>query len=135
MGRICIPDYEYKERLAKCAKIVADKGYDVFLVNSNEADYANVRYFTNFWPIFERCGVAIVPDGRAALMVGPESPIFAKDRSHIQNIFTMLEYRESATPPIPKPRYTPMTRCSALWASPARRSRLPSAALSTPPAS
>ena len=35
-------------------------------------------------------------------MVGPESPIFAKDRSHIQNIFTMLEYRESANPAYPE---------------------------------
>ncbi len=101
MGRICIPDYEYKERLEKCAKIVAEKGYDVFLVNSNEADYANVRYFTNFWSLFERCGVAITPAGKAALLVGPESTIYASDRSKIQNIFTMLEYRESANPAYP----------------------------------
>ena len=47
MSRVCIPDYEYKERLEKCVKLVAEKGYDIFLVNSNEADYANVRYFTN----------------------------------------------------------------------------------------
>jgi Xaa-Pro aminopeptidase len=102
MGRICIPDYEYQERLAKCARIVAEKGYDVFLVNSNEADYANVRYFTNFWPLFERAGVAITPAGKAALLVGPESTVFAGDRSHIQTIFTMLEYRESANPSYPE---------------------------------
>ncbi len=101
MGRICIPDYEYKERLEKCAKIVAEKGYDIFLVNSNEADYANVRYFTNFWSLFERCGVAITPAGKAALLVGPESTIFASDRSKIETIYTMLEYRESANPAYP----------------------------------
>ncbi len=102
MGRICIPDYEYKERLQKCAEIVAKKGYDIFLVNSNEADYANVRYFTNYWSLFERSGVAITPAGKAALMVGPESAIFAKDRSHISTIYTMLEYRESANPAYPE---------------------------------
>lgn len=101
MGRICIPDYEYKERLAKCAKIVAEKGYDIFLVNSNEADYANVRYFANFWPLFERAGVVITPAGKAALLVGPESTIFASDRSKIETIYTMLEYRESANPAYP----------------------------------
>ena len=69
MSRICIPDHEYAERLEKCAAIVAKKGYDIFLVNSNEADYANVRYFTNYWPLFERAGVAIAPSGKAALLV------------------------------------------------------------------
>ncbi|GHU75630.1 hypothetical protein AGMMS49992_20000 [Clostridia bacterium] len=102
MSRICIPDAEYAQRLQKCAKLVEAKGYDVYLVNSNEADYANVRYFTNFWPLFERAGVAITPSGNAALLVGPESQIFAADRSKIQNIYTVLEYRESADPSYPE---------------------------------
>ena len=102
MSRICIPDHEYAERLEKCAAIVAKKGYDIFLVNSNEADYANVRYFTNYWPLFERAGVAIAPSGKAALLVGPESTVYAGDRSRIQTIFTMLEYRESANPAYPE---------------------------------
>ena len=102
MARICIPDNEYAGRLKKCAELVAQKGYDVYLVNSNEADYANVRYFTNFWPLFERAGVAVMPSGKAALLVGPESAIFAADRSKIQTIYTMLEYRESADPAYPE---------------------------------
>ncbi len=102
MARVFIPDSEYQERLKKCAELVSQKGYDIFIVNSNEADYANVRYFTNFWPLFERAGVAITPAGKAALMVGPESAIFAADRSKIENIFVMLEYRESADPAYPE---------------------------------
>ncbi|MEG0767327.1 MAG: M24 family metallopeptidase, partial [Clostridia bacterium] len=102
MSRVCIPDYEYAQRLAKCAKLVEQKGYDLYLVNSNEADYANVRYFTNFWPLFERAGVVITPSGKAALMVGPEGKIFASDRSKIQNIFTVLAYRECADPSYPE---------------------------------
>lgn len=102
MSRVCIPDYEFVERLEKCTKLIIKKGYDVFLVNSNEADYANVRYFTNFWPLFERAGVVITPSGKAGLMVGPEGLIYASDRSRIQNIFSVLEYRESADPSYPE---------------------------------
>ncbi len=102
MSRICIPDHEYKERVQRCAALVAKKGYDIFLVNSNEADYANVRYFSNFWPLFERAGVAITPTGKAALLVGPESTIFSADRSKIEKIYTMLAYRESADPSYPE---------------------------------
>jgi Xaa-Pro aminopeptidase len=102
MNRIMIPDQEYKDRVKKAAKLAGDKGLDVFLVNSNEADYANVRYFSGFWPLFERAGAAVTPDGKAALIVGPESRIFASDRSKIENIFISMDYRESADPSYPE---------------------------------
>ena len=73
MKRVCIPEHEYQERIKKAAALVQERGLDVLVVNSNEADYANVRYFSNFWPLFETAGVAISPSGKAALMVGPES--------------------------------------------------------------
>ena len=102
MNRVKIPDQEYKERILKASKLVSEKKLDVFLVNSNEADYANVRYFSGFWPLFERAGVAITPDNRVALLVGPESKIFASDVSHIDRIFASLDYRESADPSYPE---------------------------------
>lgn len=101
-GTIRIPDYEYAERLKRAAELVERAGLDVLIVNSNEADYANARYFSGFWPLFERCGVAIAPTGDAALMVGPESRIFAADRSKIEKIFVLKEYRESADPAYPE---------------------------------
>ena len=104
MGRICIPDYEYKERIAKAAKLVAERGLDVMVVCSTESDYANARYFSGFWPLFERAGVAIAANGQAALMVGPECIIFAKDvsGSRIDKIFCLREFRESADPDYPE---------------------------------
>lgn len=101
-NRICIPDYEYKERIAKAAKLVRDNRLDVMLVSSTESDYANARYFSGFWPLFERAGVAISARGDAALMVGPESAIFAKDFSKIDKIFVLKEFRESADPVYPE---------------------------------
>ena len=52
MARICIPDYEYKERVQRCAAILRRENLDVLIVNGNEADYANPRYFSGFWPLF-----------------------------------------------------------------------------------
>lgn len=100
--RICIPDYEYKERIAKAAELIRKKGLDVMVVSSTESDYANARYFSGFWPLFERAGVAISANGDAALMVGPESAIFAKDFSKIERIFVLKEFRESADPAYPE---------------------------------
>lgn len=101
-GKIFIPDYEYKERVARAAKILQREKIDAMIVNSNEADYANARYFSGFWPLFERSGVAISASGDAALMVGPESREFAADRSRLEKIFVLKEYRESADPAYPE---------------------------------
>ena len=102
MSRICIPDYEYKERIAKAAKLIRENGLDVMLVVSTESDYANARYFSGFWPLFERAGVAISANGDAALLAGPESAIFSKDRSKIEKCFVLKEFRESADPSYPE---------------------------------
>ena len=102
MSRICIPDYEYKERIERAAKLVAERGLDVMVVSSTESDYANARYFSGFWPLFERAGVAISATGDAALMVGPECIIFAQDVAKIDKIFCLREFRESADPSYPE---------------------------------
>lgn len=100
-NEICIPSQEYGQRVQKAAKLVAEKGLDVLVANSSEADYANVRYFTGYWPLFEMGGAAIAPSGQAALLIGPESKEYARGRSRLANIHMMTEYRETADPAYP----------------------------------
>ncbi len=102
MARICIPDHEYKERVQRAAAILRREGLDALIVNGNEADYANPRYFSGFWPLFERAGVAISAGGDAALMVGPESSQFGADRNKLDKIFVLKAYREGADPAYPE---------------------------------
>lgn len=102
MNRICIPDSEYQERIQRAAKMIAARGLDVMVVCSTESDYANARYFSGFWPLFERAGVAISAKGDACLLVGPESEIFGKDFGKIKKVFVLKEFRESADPSYPE---------------------------------
>ena len=102
MARVCIPDYEYKERIQRAAKMLREKGIDVMVVASTESDYANARYFSGFWPVFERAGVAISASGDAALLVGPESEVFGADFGKIEKVFVLREFRESADPSYPE---------------------------------
>ena len=102
MARSCIPDYEYKERVTRAAAILQREGLDALIVNGNEADYANPRYFSGFWPLFERAGVAIAANGDAALMVGPESAVFGADRNKLDKTFVLTAYREGADPAYPE---------------------------------
>ena len=96
-----IPDAEFARRFERAQQLVRDAGLDVLVVNSNEADFANVRYFSDYWPIFEIAGVVIPADGPGALLIGPESEAFAADRSKIDRIYKLTAYRESADPAYP----------------------------------
>lgn len=100
-SNVTIPREEYGKRLLKAQRMLADTDLDVLLVHSNEADFANVRYFSNYWPAFETAGVLIPRQGDPTLLIGPESESYARDRSAIPRIRKMLEYRESADPAYP----------------------------------
>lgn len=64
---------EYDERMKKFQKNIRDAGLDAALVHSNEADFANVRYLTEYWPTFESAGVFVPAKGTPVLIIGPES--------------------------------------------------------------
>jgi len=96
-----ISDAEFAERAERLQALVAEEGFDVLLVNSSESDFANVRYLSDYWPVFEFAGVVVPPEGHLTLLIGPESETFAVDRSRISRIRKLMEYRESADPEYP----------------------------------
>ncbi|MHB9036691.1 MAG: M24 family metallopeptidase [Armatimonadota bacterium] len=96
-----IPEQEFKQRQAKASRKVRERGLDAVLVHSNEADFANVRYLSDYWPIFESAGVLIPAEGDPILLIGPESETFARDHSAIPDIRKILYYREAAEPDYP----------------------------------
>jgi Xaa-Pro aminopeptidase len=102
MGKVYrIEDAEFERRWKEVQKGVKEKGLDLLIVHSNEADFANVRYLSDYWPIFECAGVIVPKEGEPALIIGPESETYATDRSRIKKIYKMVEYRESAEPDYP----------------------------------
>lgn len=92
---------EYFERIKKFQANIRAAGLDACLVHANEADFANVRYLTEYWPTFEAAGVFVPAEGEAVLLIGPESENYAKGRSVVRDIIPMVEYRESAEPEYP----------------------------------
>jgi len=96
-----IPDAEYKSRIKAFQGNIRAAGLDACLVHGNEADCANVRYLSEYWPTFESGGVFVPAEGRPVLIIGPESENYAKGRSKIRKIMKMVEYRESADPEYP----------------------------------
>jgi Xaa-Pro aminopeptidase len=96
-----IPKEEFTRRQKEAQRRVKERGLDAMLVHSDEAEFANVRYFSDYWPIFESAGVLIPAEGEPVMIIGPESETFARDHSVIPNIKKILCYRESAEPNYP----------------------------------
>lgn len=96
-----IPAEDFKRRQTEAQRKINERKLDALLVHSDEAEFANVRYFSDYWPIFESAGVFIPAEGGVTLLIGPESETFARDHSVIQDIKKILYYRESAEPDYP----------------------------------
>lgn len=96
-----IPESEFKGRIERIQRELNSRELDALIVHSNEADFANVRYLTDYWPAFESAGAVVPKDGEVILLIGPESETYARDRSKVKKIMKILEYRESAEPEYP----------------------------------
>ncbi|MCM8815579.1 MAG: aminopeptidase P family N-terminal domain-containing protein [Candidatus Omnitrophica bacterium] len=89
MEKYYMPDDEFKMRWEKAQEKIQDEGLDLLLAHSNESDFANVRYLSDYWPIFESAGVIVPLQGNPALLIGPESETFASDRSRIKKSISL----------------------------------------------
>lgn len=96
-----IPKTEYEDRVKKLQLNLRKARLDAALVHANEADFANVRYLSEYWPTFESAGVFVPAVGAPVLIIGPESEAYAQGRSVIPRIAMMIDYRESAEPEYP----------------------------------
>lgn len=96
-----IPFTEYESRVQRLQANLRKAGLDACLLHSSEAEFANVRYLTEYWPTFETAGVFVPVEGRPVLLIGPECETYARARSVLPEIAKMIEYRESAEPNYP----------------------------------
>lgn len=100
-GKFTIPKAEFQKRWATAQAKMAELDLDILIAHGDEADPSNVRYLSDYWPLFETGGVALGRTGDPVLLIGPETLTFAQDRSPISDIMMLLHYRESAEPDYP----------------------------------
>lgn len=101
MNTTTIPQSEFEKRIKQFQSNIKKEGLDACLVHGTESDTAHVRYLSEYWPVFETAGVFVPAEGEPVLLVGPESELYASQRSFIKNVERVREYRESAEPDFP----------------------------------
>ena len=101
MNTTTIPKSEFEARIRKFQENIRKENLDACLVHASESDMAHVRYLSEYWPTFESAAVLVPAEGEPVLLVGPESDLYASQRSFFKNIEKLIEYRESAEPEMP----------------------------------
>ena len=72
MQKICIPKEEFQQRIDKIKEYMTKEQLDVILVYGDEYRKENLRYVSNYWPIFERGALLITTEGEPIVLCAPE---------------------------------------------------------------
>ena len=79
--KICISEREFRERIAKLNAKMHEMDLDAVIVYGDEYRKENLRYVSNFWPIFERGAMLVQRDGEPMVLCAPEGEQVAKEMS------------------------------------------------------
>ncbi|MCG8402842.1 MAG: aminopeptidase P family N-terminal domain-containing protein, partial [Firmicutes bacterium] len=86
MGKIRIPESEFFKRIDSIKQLMKKDGLDAMLVYGDEYRKENLRYVSNYWPIFERGAVLISHKQNPILLCAPECEMVANEMSVIKDI-------------------------------------------------
>ena len=81
MGHICIPKSDFETRLINIRRMMQEKQLDALLVYGDEYRKENLRYVSNYWPIFERGALLVRPTGEPTVLCAPEGEQVAREMS------------------------------------------------------
>lgn len=81
MDKICIPKSEFEERIEKIREYMYNENVDAIFVYGDEYRKENLRYVSNYWPIFERGGFLAGRDSEPIVLCAPEGEQVAREMS------------------------------------------------------
>ena len=87
-----IPKSEFEIRIEKIQAILKERMIDGLIVYGDEYRKENLRYVSNFWPIFERAACLIPVRGRPILAQAPEGEKYARETSVWDDIRNVQEF-------------------------------------------
>ncbi len=87
-----IPQDEFRLRIRRMQEAMASAGLDGIMVYGDEYRKENLRYVSNFWPIFERGACCIPREGDAILAGAPEGEQYAREMSVWTDVRNIKEF-------------------------------------------
>ncbi|MHB8277821.1 MAG: M24 family metallopeptidase [Candidatus Humimicrobiaceae bacterium] len=93
-----IPKAEFKKRIEDLRKKMAEDSTDIFIIYGDEYRRENLRYVSNYWPIFERGMLVVGIDKEPLLLASPECEHIAREMSVWSDIRLIREVGMSYVP-------------------------------------
>ncbi|MHB9132179.1 MAG: M24 family metallopeptidase [Armatimonadota bacterium] len=87
-----IPASEFRQRIGRMQEGMAREGLDGMMVYGDEYRKENLRYVSNFWPIFERGACFIPREGEPILAGAPEGEQYAKEMTVWSDVRNIKEF-------------------------------------------
>lgn len=92
MGKVFIPKKEFEERISNIRKEMEAQKLDAVLVYGDEYRKENLRYVSNYWPIFERGALLVGKTGNPVVLCAPEGEKLAKEMSVWEDIRLLPDF-------------------------------------------
>ncbi len=89
---IKIDKNEFVQRIERIQTAAIKRGLDAVMVYGDEYRKENLRYVSNFWPIFERAACFIPRNGQPVLAGAPEGQFYAKEMSIWDDVRNVKEF-------------------------------------------
>ncbi|ODS85745.1 MAG: hypothetical protein ABS46_01785 [Cytophagaceae bacterium SCN 52-12] len=87
-----IEEAEFRQRIEKIQLLLERQGLDALIVYGDEYRKENLRYVSNFWPIFER-GACFIPRKGAPVLAGaPEGEKYAREMTYLSDVRNIKEF-------------------------------------------
>lgn len=92
MSKIKIPKEEFEQRIQTLKEKMKEKNIDALLVYGDEYRKENLRYVSNYWPIFERGGMLLGAHADPVVLCAPEGQKVAEEMSVWEDIRLLPDF-------------------------------------------
>src|SRR5690554_36847 len=76
-----IPTVEFERRVDNLKKLMREQDIQACLIYGDEYRKENLRYISNYWPIFERGAAIITADSEPMILAAPEGELVCREMS------------------------------------------------------
>ncbi len=101
---------EFQRRIENIQQAMARRKLDCLMVYGDEYRKENLRYVSNYWPIFERAACFIPAKGQPVLAGAPEGEKYAREMSVWQDLRNVKEF---ACVSVPEEIHYPLAKFSS----------------------
>jgi len=87
-----IPPSEFQDRIRRMQDKMTSRSLDALIVYGDEYRKENLRYASNYWPIFERGAILFGMEGEPVVLCAPEGEQVAREMSAFPDIRLLPDF-------------------------------------------